>query len=293
MRIVFLALLFPLFSFCQKTYKGTITSNNGFSPVPFATIGLIKENTGNNADGHGYFTLPSYNPKPNDSLIISSVGFATQKIALSQISDSVIHITLLENIQNLRPVIISTNKNWTKETLNDYGNCGNKFYTSSGYLSQLALPMANTHQYAILSRIKICRSTGTIFKPERTLFRIRVYDIDSLTGGPGADLCNSIIEVKSKNSSINLDVEKYQIQIPGWVFFIAVEWIKIPYNKRDSPIPTVIGEKDHYTYNPSIGWDSTNNINEASWELNFRNEWHKTTYFNSNRKALISATIKY
>ena len=72
MKILVSFLLFPFCSFGQKTFTGIVSSENGINKVPYATIGLIKENIGINADENGYFILNSASPKLNDTLIISS-----------------------------------------------------------------------------------------------------------------------------------------------------------------------------------------------------------------------------
>ena len=51
----------------------------------------------------------------------------------------------------------------------------------------------------------------SIIDPDKTIFRIRIYDIDTLTRSPSTDLCDKIIEIKTNGKFINLNVEKYRI----------------------------------------------------------------------------------
>jgi len=92
MRIILFFLFFPIVVFGQKTYKGVVIDKENFLKVPYATIGLCKENIGINADENGSFTLQSLKPEPNDTLIISSVGFLTERIPISGNSDSNLQI---------------------------------------------------------------------------------------------------------------------------------------------------------------------------------------------------------
>ncbi|MBS1928333.1 MAG: carboxypeptidase-like regulatory domain-containing protein [Bacteroidetes bacterium] len=293
MKTIIYLLLLPLFASAQPTYKGMVISEKDHKPIPFATVGLVKENTGINADENGYFELNSTHPQPNDSLIISTIGYVTQKLSLNKLPDTGIQITLTEKAIALSPVFISTQKNWTKETLNDYRDCGNSFYTSSGYLRQLAQHFSSPQEGAILTRLRICRSTGPLFKPARTIFRIRVYDMDSLTGGPGQDLSPAIIEVKSRNSSISLNLEDYKIQIPHRDYFIAIEWLKIPYNERESFTATGPHKGINITYEPAIGWKEGKHSIPELWEMTYQDKWHRVSNFLRNKTALISAIIKY
>ena len=291
MKTIIYLLLLPLFTSAQPAYKGTVIAAKDHQPIPFASVGLIKENIGINADENGYFELNTTHPQPNDSLVISSVGFVTQKLSLHKLPDSGIQITLPEEAITLSPVYISTQKNWTKETLNDYRDCGNSFYTSSGFLKQLAQHFSSPAEGAILTHIRICRLTGPIFKPAKARFRIRVYGLDSITGGPGADLCDKVIEVKSKNQSINLNLEEYKIRIPGHRFFIAIEWIRIPYN--ENKYSTKGSTTPWITYEPQIGWITKNDNQDILWELDYRNSWYKVSKIFKDKTTLISATVKY
>jgi hypothetical protein len=86
---------------------------------------------------------------------------------------------------------------------------------------------------------------------EYTKFRIRLYDVDAITGGPGKDLCNEIIEVKSsdqKQKDINL--KSYNIVIPNKTFFVAVEWLRDYYNLELVRIynPGVDGKKEYRVF---------------------------------------------
>jgi len=90
-----------------------------------------------------------------------------------------------------------------------------------------------------------------------------------------------------------MDLERYKIRIPNQDFFIAVEWLKIPYNEKK--MKSLPGSKDPYliTYTPSIGWQSADEQKNEMWELNYRDAWVQTAKFYGRKQALISATVKY
>jgi hypothetical protein len=80
------------------------------------------------------------------------------------------------------------------------------------------------------------------------------------------------------------------IRIPGKDFFVAIEWLKIPYNE-DRNKRKVNGKiVEHITYRPDIGINNTSSADREVWGLNFNNTWFRMP----NLKGIsISATIKY
>lgn len=293
MKKLTILLAFPLNLFGQINFEGTVVDAKSKSIIPFATIGLIKENIGTNANELGKFTLLSQGIKENDTLIISCVGYKTQKLPIDKKNITGLIIELTEKVNVLNEVVIKNKTNWTTETLNDFSKCGNSFITSSGYQTQVAQHFKVKNENSILTEIKICRRTIALLDPEKTIFRIRIYDIDTLTKSPSTDLCNQIIEIKTRSKVVSVNLDKYQIHIPSKDFFVAVEWLKIPYNESKSKMKLNGQTVEHITYSPSIGWtDDTNSIMEA-WMLDNKNNWRPMFKKDHKTSATISATVKY
>lgn len=292
MRLFFLFLINPIIIFAQTSFTGNIINTKTKASISFATVGLIKENIGTNADEDGRFILISSSRKQNDSILISCVGYESLKIAADKLSPN-ISIALNEKESKLTEVIITAKNTWAFTTLNDFSNCGNNYVGSNGYQTQLAQHFQASANNSYLTEIKICTMSHGVFDPEKTIFRIRIYGMDTITKGPSYDLCDQVIEVKSKSKFININVEKYEINIPTKDFFVAIEWLKIPYNyyKRKSKLQDK--EVDWIYYSPSIGW--TDNVNEKmeAWMLDYRNVWQRMFTKYTNTSVSISATIKY
>lgn len=223
-----LFLLLPICASAQKTYTGTIVNQRTNDKIPFATVGLIKENIGTNADEAGNFTLISKAGKPNDSLIISSVGYETLKLALVSFSNPV--IPLQEKQGYLKEVTVTARQKWIYETLSKTGECGISAVTSNGAQTQIARIFHAPVENAILSQVWICK-TNPFFENHKTIFRLRVYDMDTLTKGPAHELCDQVIEIKTSAKTVTVDIEQYKIHIPR-DFFVAIEWLRIPYNEH-------------------------------------------------------------
>lgn len=292
MRFFFIFLITPILALTQTSFKGIIINSKTKTGVSFATVGLVKENIGTNADEEGRFTLSSINKKQNDTLLISSVGYETLEIPADNLSSN-IFVPLNERESKLTEVIITAKNNWAISTLNGFSSCGNNFVGSNGYQTQLAQHFHTTTDNSYLTEIKICRMSFNSFDPEKTIFRIRIYDMDTITKVPSSNLCDEVIEVKTKSKFINLNLEKYTINIPTKDFFVAIEWLKIPYNEKKSRSKLKGKEIEYIHFTPSIGWTDTINEKMEAWMLDYRNVWQPMFKTQGKTSVSISATIKY
>jgi len=290
MHLLFIVLSFPVLAFGQKTFNGIITNKETKEKIPFATIGLIKENTGTNADEEGRFSLPQNKKIPNDSLIISCIGYETLTLPVENINSEFLHIELREKIKTLSAVVIKSNT--VSTTLNDFNKCGNSYITSSGFQTQLAQHFHAPEENVSLTHVTICRSSH-FYDADKTIFRIRIYDMNNTTKAPGKDLCNEIIEVKTRSKTIGVNLEKYNIQIPGKDFFIAIEWLKIPFNMEKSKARINGKIVEHITYHPSIGWTEAKDDQVEAWSLDYKNNWRRMIRMINKTSVSIAATIKY
>jgi len=117
--------------------------------------------------------------------------------------------------------------------------------------------------------------------------------MDTLSKAPSKDLCNQIIEVITRRKTINLNLEKYKIYIPDKDFFVAIEWLKIPFNENKFKVKINGDKVDRISYRPSIGWTDNVNSKMEAWMLNYKNEWHPMFQMNNKTSVSIAATVKY
>lgn len=284
--------ILPILALGQITITGSVFNEKNNLPIPFATIGLVNENTGINANEDGRFRLNNPSQKLNDTLILSSVGYKTKKIAISIYSDTQINISLAEELIPLAEVRLAPNYKWAISTLNEFRDCGNYFVTSNGYLQQIAQPFRMPKKKGRLLEVKICTEKSKL--PDRK-FRIRVYDMDSLTGGPGTDLCTELIEVTTKGEAIIQNMKTFNIEIPGKEFFIGIEWLKISENERKLKGPENKLISNPKVYYPMVAWrEFTDNSFTEGWELNYNGTWQPLSQTFKRKKALyVSAKVEY
>lgn len=277
----------PFFASAQNFYEGIVVNKTTKEPVPYASVSLIKGRVGINADQNGYFKLENSNIELNDSLMISCMGFLPIKIQVGALTNSSTKIQLSEAIFNLKEVVVSNNNFKNNITLNDFEKAIGPYYGSGNFIGQLAQHFVSPSENAMLKNIKIARFGIPLLLPQKCLFRIRVYDVDPVSGRPANDLTDQIIEVNSKNKSVELDLEKYKIYIPNKDFFIAIEWLRIPYNANEAKI----NGKSNIYYAPSIGWAKNSTNKMDIWELGLNNVWGKLPqqlYANQNLAIAVS-----
>ncbi len=294
MKFIILFLIAPILTVGQSTYKGTIINKKTKEKISFATVGLIKENIGTNAAEDGNFILVSKNEKLNDTLIFSCIGYLTLKYPVDKNNLRSLSIELEEKVNELSEVVITNKTSWIFKTLNDFSKCGNSFVGSGGYQTQLAQHFQVPEDNSILTEIKICRMGFGLIEPEKTIFRIRIYNIDTLTKAPSNDLCDQVIEVKTRSKTISLYLEKYKINIPNKDFFVAIEWLKIPYNENKNKTKQRDGKIiETISYRPSIGWTDNISSKMDAWMLDYKNIWRPMFKMNDKTSVSISATVKY
>lgn len=248
------------------------------TPVPFATIAFKQKNIGFNANVDGVFIIP--NEYQKDTLMISSVGYYT---TISSLNDVLIkNVVLLEKIiRELDTAIIK--KRPYKTALNNHKE-KNKIptgLTTLGNNYQAAQFFEAPQTNPLINKITISLHEAK----EVNKFRLRFYDFNDSTGGPGLDICSEVIEIETNSKRVSVDVSKYYITPSNSKFFVAIEWIIKQESEWTWPDGT--GRK---AYSPVIACfvDQPCSI----WMLSYNGSWSK--YNCKIPKALkISAIVTY
>lgn len=291
MRILLL-LLFPFMVSAQSMLSGWVVDAKTKQPVAFATVGLIRANSGVTATEAGQFTIGTVQSLLKDTLVVSCVGYQTKKVAVKDLSGDSIRIELDAYVQELTPVVVGK-RDWNYVRLNEYSGCGNSSIGSSGYATQLAQRFSAPKAGAMLHRIQLCRFSIALLVPEKTVFRLRVYDIDSLTGAPGADLCKRTIEVKTNKRTVIVDLDSLQIMIPRKEFFIAVEWLKLPINMDSRQMKMADGKRVSYTsYRPSLYFSNVQTPEVNYWQQSYDGKWREMPKLSGKTNLAMMAIVK-
>ena len=291
MKFLIILCLLPLFASGQKIYKGKIVNAKTKQNIPFATVGLMKANVGINADESGEFILSTTTENIRDTLIISCVGYETLKIATTNVLEI---IYLNEKQTDLSEVKVFSKINWTFTKLNNKDCCAEGF-TTNGFQSQIAKLFKTSFDNSILTEVEIYKS-NSLFVRHKSLFRLRFYDMDTITKAPSTELCNEVIEINTSNKCTKVNLEKYKIRVSNY-FFVAIEWLKIEYNENIYTTRIEGKKLERKTYRPFILCNMNKQVtnvvmseqNYAVWGLFYNNTWRPQPWISD---LSISVTIK-
>lgn len=225
-------LLNSLSTFGQQTIKGKILKSTTQEPIQYANVGLNKSNVGTISNPDGSFSLYIPANMLNDTLIVSSIGFASKNIPLKYlIAKKDLTISLNQKIVSLNPVIVSSKKK--KSLTFELGNHdfkGGVLQTDTLYAGRsIALLIDNKEPnikkgiafpaFIEKARLRIFKNNLKSFK-----FRVRLNEVDNLTGQPGEDLLTKSIVMQSsmKNGWLEFDLSDLNFEIDN-PFFITFE----------------------------------------------------------------------
>ncbi len=271
--LLFLTLL-PSSAFSQTILRGVVQDAATGKPIPYATVGLVKENTGTTSGEDGRFELRSEKPKAEDSLLFQGLGYASFKMAVSAFSAGSGTVSLSGKIRELQEVGIRPKPLLQKAVLNKHSRRSHHSYGSVGYISQMAQHFTAPALPALLEEtsIRTMNSKGR--------FRLRIYRMDTLTKGPGEDLCGQSIELDARGGETTIDLRPYSIYLHEKDFFIAVEWLKIPANE-DWYNMKIDGKKVRRfgSYMPSVDFSRTQTTEVRMWHQTYTGEWKRMDKF--------------
>ncbi|HEV8512544.1 MAG TPA: carboxypeptidase-like regulatory domain-containing protein [Cyclobacteriaceae bacterium] len=222
--------------FSQKVIRGKVIESNTNNPIPYANIGIRNSSVGtiSNADGTFLASVPDDHLK--DTVTFSALGYLHQSIPVAQLnSNNSVTIILSTKETFLQEVTISSKREKAKEF--DLGNRYSKGGLNMSSAEEatagasVALLVQNKYPsyysdliYPVFledAKVRINGNTTGHFK-----IRVRLFEVDSLTGQPGKDMLNESIVIESDMRSgwLRFDLSKYNLQVNG-SFFLAFEWI--------------------------------------------------------------------
>jgi hypothetical protein len=276
-----------VFAKAQQTYTGKVSEALTGRPVPYATVALKKKNTGVNTNELGRYAFDIKEAINDDTLLVSCVGYQTLQRPLAELkaTDSLV---LQRNEKLLKPVVVKNQ--WNYQEVGTFKVKPRHFFTSLGNQYQVARRLQAPAAETWLDKVNIVVDN----KRGPSMFRIRVYDLDPITGGPGAELTDSAITVQSRAKQETVDVSSFLIYIPQRVFFVAVEWILIPENlhllKADVRGK---GEMERSYYKPYISLSQGQPpLKDEIWGLFYSGQW-KAINATGEEGLAISARVRY
>ncbi|WP_345212068.1 hypothetical protein [Mucilaginibacter gynuensis] len=287
MKIIILLLL-PSTLFAQVSLlQGEIRDKATHAPIAFASVVLMKGEAACNSDDKGVFRLVLVKVDLNDTLWVNSYGYKDVKIPVSSFSTN---WKILLDTNKLKKLPENKSKGANKAVLNGFDNKLAQYYTGFErplerfkYL-QLAQKLTAPANNNILKSVNIKVLIAAYEqKYDSTKFLIHVYDMDKETDGPGKEITPGGILGETNGKSVIEVKLPSAINIPGENFFVAIEWLRIKFNRNEI-------NREHFasldqglimreTYKPIIGMSNKKGEFINTWAMNFKREWQLYTYF--------------
>jgi hypothetical protein len=256
----------------QKTKAFKVIDQDTKTAIPYAQLSIVAARFYSTIDKGGMITVPGNLINVRDTMVINAQNYAPFKLSLKALAAT----TTIE-LKKLTPTpAVSLLRKYKKEVvLNDYNSDLVGHYAGMpaenapfNYL-QIAQFFQTDAEHNHVVKININKTRGMAL----TKFRVRIYDVDITTGGPGNDICDKIIDVDNfdeveeatmrRTSTkaviearvIDIDLKKANVVIPVKRFYIAVEWLRSQSNMAIGRFynPTAEKFESVIVYLPFIG----------------------------------------
>lgn len=209
----------------QTTLKGIIADAETKAPLPYATVVVIKSQTGTIANKDGAFEITIAEDKiPIDTLELSHLGYNKTKVSVSDfVKNRNGQIALKVNPTVLTDVVVVPKK-YRLESVGIFAKKPQGFHVTNVFNHKQGnyIENKNGKQGWIKSVSYYIYPLG---HPE-TPFRVRIMSVNNKKGCPDNDLLNENVIVVAKGPGwIKVDMEKYNIVFPKEGVFVVMEWI--------------------------------------------------------------------
>jgi len=226
-------LLIAFVSTGQANIEGRVLNRDTKEPIPYANIGIFKSNIGTLSNPDGSFSLQLPQKFKDDSLSFSALGFEKRAIPIQALGKENTIVYLLEKVTLLDEVLVHGKKVASKIFVlgnNDFkgGIITNDTIYAGRSNSLLIENKGSQYQKELQYPVYVTKASLRIFKNnlKSFKFRLRINEVDSLTGSPGKDLLQKSIIAESAIRSGWLDFDLSQLNlVVSKPFFITFEQI--------------------------------------------------------------------
>ena len=203
-------------------------------PIPYVNISILESTVGTSSDDDGSYTLHIKNEDLSKNVKLSSLGYNDTTIVVSNfIKLDKVRLTPL--VEQLDEVVISekfeektmiVNEILEEDLCAGYGS-----HAENPWIVALYFPFISN--YEDTDFLKSVRFHFGNFKNKKGKFRLRLFSVgnDSL---PDQDLMkeNVIVSLKKNQKTVDVDISECSLIFPREGFYIAIEWLYIPYNEQ-------------------------------------------------------------
>jgi len=260
--LIFLFLL-PLIVFSQSI-SGRVIDAVTNEPLPYANMVLLSKNKGVTTNEEGMYTF-NISGETNDILLISYLGYASQKIPLKQFQDKVnssLNIELIENRSLIDEVVLDVKKaKYTSRKKIGVEKHFFKFSSSGQFGFERCVLMKNpSFREGKVDELTIFlkKREDELYEVLPTYFRIKFYEYDVRNKRPGKLLSYEqiILKPENKTQKINIDLKEYYVKYPREGICVGIETFN-PGEKRTSKTIYITSPCLKFTYSDEpLTWSS-------------------------------------
>ena len=278
--------------FSQKiNFKGKLLDKETNEPVVYANISFIKANNGTSSLEDGTFNLKIDKTLLNKKVHISCLNYKDTIVLAKEIHNKRLYLQP-KNFE-LDEIIIS--KKVDRELLVDKYK---RKDLNSGFGSNINIPWIVTKYFkydSIYIRTPYLKNvvihTRKNRKSKSGKFRLRIFSIDSTDNKPKDDLINNqiIFNVEKRKKIVQIDLSKYDIEIPKEGLYIGFEWLYLEENFYDVKITKKNGKKVNYNVthiSPILKGKIEKN--KTTWVFS-QGKWHKLKFIHNKNKTITPA----
>ena len=236
----------------QTRIEGQVIDKVTQLAIPSVTVQMVREKLTTSTNGQGYFKFDLEQMISNDTLVFSSIGYLTYKLPTSNYVPNGF-IQLQPSNTSLKQVDITSTELKTKRingfdlghVISDFESAPTPYTSQFAYAKLFTVPTEN----ALLTKIEIGRigfeskrrtrvSADGSF-PElpliktnpKTRFLIHVMTVNPRSNLPDVTLFTKVISLDDNLIWVTIDLAKEGVVLAAKEFFLAVEWLRIPYNE--------------------------------------------------------------
>ncbi len=226
--------------------KASVLDKETNKGLPFANIMVLGYPVGTTSDEKGEFKLVLDDSLHNEFLIISHIGYESQKISIKECEKN--PVSLIPQTYEVNEVTVKpSNKKHREITLNRFheNNCMLRYSISSfdstgGFnvpyrpteptIEAGYFPFTEDYAFYKIREAAICTKN---LNDSISCFRLRILNADK-EKRPSDDLLKEslLIEVPSGKQVIKVNLSDYNLYIPSDGLFIGIELLIIPENKK-------------------------------------------------------------
>ena len=228
---------------CSQTIKGKVIDVQTGELLPYANIVLLNKNKGTTTDEKGKYEF-DISGETTDTLLVSYLGYITQKITLEQFFESennVLNIKMLESSSLIDEVVLEVKKaKYTSSTKINIKKKKTHITTVPYGYERVVLIENEKGKKGKLESLSFffVKNTTDDYEVYPCYFRIKFYRYNKGVNLPEELLSYEEIIIKPKNETkkFEIDLNKYNIMFPVEGICVGLESIKPEFVKKPNTI---------------------------------------------------------